>query len=253
MSKIADASYIGKGEIFIGPHAGGSAMVSVGNCSELTFNHGTEKKKLLDYTSAGGGNANSIERITEVTTNIKAHDVNAANLALGALGSTSAVTAGAVTAEAHPTYKKGLVPFTYVPDTGAAITVKDAPAGTTTYTEGTDYVVNGAGIYILTGSTIPDSVAGAATIKVDYTKKAVDVVEAMVNTGLEYKLVFVGLNEAQSGKQAIVTIHRFKPGAAQNVSYIGDDYAALDLPGEALSDAAITGAGLSKFYKVQLA
>jgi hypothetical protein len=65
--------------------------------------------------------------------------------------------------------------------------------------------------------------------------------------------VFAGLNEAQSGKQAIVTVHRFKPGAAQNVAYLGDDYASLDLPGEALSDALITGAGLSKFYKVQFA
>lgn len=252
MSQIADASYIGKGEIFIGPYAGGAAMVSVGNCSELTFNHGTEKKKLLDYTSAGGGNANSLERITEVTTNIKAHDVNAANLALGALGSTSTVATGTVTDEAHPTYKGGLVPLAFVPDTSASITVKNT-TGVTTYVEGTDYVVNGAGIYILSGSTIANSVAGANTIKVTYTKKAVNVLEAMVNTGLEYKLVFAGLNEAQSGKQVIVTIHRFKPGAAQNVAYIGDDYAALDLPGEALSDSAITGAGLSKFYKVQMA
>jgi len=253
MSQIADRSFIGKGEIFIGPYAGGAPRVSVGNCSELTINHGTEKKKQLDYTTAGGGNANTLERITEVTTNIKAHDVNAYNLALGAFGTTSTVATGAVTAEPHPTYKNGLVPFTYVPDISAAITVKDAAAGTTTYVAGTDYVVTGAGIYILPGSTITDSVAGADTIKVDYTKKAVDVVEAMVNTGLEYKLMFVGLNEAGSGKQAIVTIHRFKPGAAQNVAYIGDDYAALDLPGEALSDSLITGAGLSKFYKVQLA
>ena len=64
MSQIADASYIGKGEIFLGPYAGGAAMVSIGNVAELTFSHGTEKKELLDYTSAGGGKANSIERIT---------------------------------------------------------------------------------------------------------------------------------------------------------------------------------------------
>ncbi len=75
----------------------------------------------------------------------------------------------------------------------------------------------------------------------------------IVTSAQEYKLVFAGLNEAQSGKQAIVTVHRFKPGAAQNISYLGDDYAALDLPGEALSDSLITGAGLSKFYKVQFA
>lgn len=252
MSQIADASYIGKGEIFIGPYAGGAAMVSVGNCSELTFNHGTEKKSLADFTSAGGGTANSLERITEVTLAIKAHDVNAANLALGALGDTSAVSAGAVTNEPHEGYKNGLVPFDFVPDTGASITVTNV-AGTTTYVEGTDYVVNGAGIYILPGGTIADATPGTPNLHVDYTKKAVSVVEAMVATAQEYKLVFVGLNEAQSGKQVVVTVHRFKPGAAQNIAYLGDDYASLDLPGEALSDSAIAGAGLSKFYKVAFA
>lgn len=252
MSQIADASYIGKGEIFIGPYAGGSAMVSIGNCAELTFSHETEKKELLDYTSAGGGKANSLERITGVTMTMKAHDVNAYNLALGAFGSTAAVTAGTVLNEAHVAYKGGLVPLTYVPDLTVAPVVTDV-AGTTTYTAGTDYIVTGAGIYVTTGSTIPNSVASAVNIHVDYTKKAVSVVEALVASAAEYKLVFAGLNEAQSGKQAIVTVHRFKPGAAQNISYLGDDYAALDLPGEALSDSLITGAGLSKFYKVQFA
>lgn len=252
MSQIADASYIGKGEIFIGPYAGGAAMVSVGNCSELTFSHATEKKELIDYTNAGGGKANTLERITGVTLAIKAHDVNAANLALGALGGTASVSTGTITDEAHEAYKNGLVPFTYVPNTASTITIKNS-AGSTTYVEGTDYVITGAGIYILSGGAIADATPGTPNIKATYTKKAVSVVEAMVATAQEYKLVFVGLNEAQSGKQAIVTVHRFKPGAAQNVAYIGDDYAALDLPGEALSDSAITGAGLSKFYKVQMA
>ena len=83
MSQIADASYIGKGEIFLGPYAGGAAMISVGNVAELTFSHETEKKELADYTSAGGGKANSLERITGVTMSMKAHDINSANLALG--------------------------------------------------------------------------------------------------------------------------------------------------------------------------
>lgn len=252
MSQIADASYIGKGEIFIGPYAGGSAMVSIGNCSELTFSHEVEKKSLLDYTSAAGGTANSIERITACTMNIKAHDLNAANLAIGAFGSVSAVAAGVVANEPHIAYKGGLVPLEFVPDLTIAPVVTDV-AGTTTYVEGTDYIVTGAGIYVLSGGAIPDSVASAVNLHVDYTKKAVSVIEALVNSAGEYKLVFVGLNEAQSGKQAVVNVHRFKAGAAQNVAYIGDDYASLDLPGEALSDSLITGTGLSKFYKVQFA
>lgn len=252
MSQIADASYIGKGEIFIGPYAGGAAIVSIGNCSELNFSHETEKKQLLDYTSAGGGKANGLERITGVTMSIKAHDVNAGNLAIGAFGSTSAVAAGTVTAEEHAAYQGGLVPLAFVPDTDDTITVTDT-AATTTYVEGADYVITGAGIYVTTGGTIPDSVAGANNIKVTYTKKDVNVVQALVASAGEYKLVFAGLNEAQSGKQVVVVVHRFKAGAAQNISYIGDDYASLDIAGEALSDSLITGAGLSKFYKTSFA
>lgn len=248
MPQIADASYIGKGEIFLAPYAGGAAARSIGNCSELTFNHESEKKDLLDYTSAGGGKVNSLERITGVTLAIKAHDITAENLALAAFGSVTAVTAGAVTDEAHTAYKSGLVPFVNLPNTALAIVVTNA-AGTVTYVEGTDYIVNNAGIYITPGSAIAD----AATILVDYTKKASSVVEALVTAAQNFKLYFVGLNEAQSGRAATITVHKFKAGVAQNVSMIGDDYAALDLPGEALSDSAITGAGLSKFYAVRLA
>lgn len=246
MSQIADASYIGKGEIFIQPYAGNAAMRSVGNCSALTISHETEKKELLDYTSAGGGKANTLERITGVTLSITAHDIIAKNLALGAFGSVSAVLTGTVTDEPHVAYQGGLTVLNNLPDLTQTITVE---VGATAMVEGTDYIVNNAGIYVLTGGAIDDG----DTILVTYTRKPSDVVQAMVNTGQNYKLVFVGLNEAQSGKQVLLTVHKFKPGAAQNVAYLGDDYAALELPGEALSDSAITGAGLSKFYTVKTA
>jgi hypothetical protein len=130
--------------------------------------------------------------------------------------------------------------------------VKDA-TDTTTYTAGTDYTFIGGGIYIPTTSTIPNSVASAVNLHIGYTKKAVNVVEALSQSAQEYKLFFVGLNEAQSGKQVVIQVHRFKAGAAQNIAYLGDDYAALDLPGKALSDSLITTAGLSKFYKASFA
>ena len=251
MSQNADASYIGKGEIYIQPYDGLSKMRSVGNCSELTFNHATEQKSILDYTNAGGGKANSLDRITGVTASIKAYDFSAENWALGALGSVSAITAAAITAEAHVGYKGSLVPFTNLPDLTVAPVVKD-DTDTTTYTVGTDYILDRAGIYILPGSTIPDAIAGAVNLHIGYTKLACNVVQAMIATAQNYKLIFSGLNEAQSGKATVITVHKFKPGAAQNVPAIGDDFATLDLPGEALSDAAITGSGLSKFYKVMM-
>lgn len=252
MSQIADASFIGKGEAFLQPYDGLSAAVSMGNCSEITIGQSQEEKSVQDYTNAGGGKANSISRNTAIPINIKAYDRNAHNMALAALGTRSSIAAGAVANEAHAAYKGSLVAFDFIPDTTLSIVVTNV-AGSTTYVEGTDYVVNGAGIYVTAGSSIPDAIAGAVNLHVDYTKLASSRVQALTQSAQEYKLIVVGLNEAQSGKPAIVTVHRYKPGGAASIALIGDDYDPLDIPGEALSDSAIVAIGASKFWKYDFA
>ncbi|MCK9386133.1 MAG: hypothetical protein M0Q15_16100 [Nevskia sp.] len=252
MSQIADASFIGKGEAFLQPYDGLSAAVSMGNCSEITIGQSQDEKSILDFTNAGGGKANSISRNSGIPINIKAYDRNAHNMALAALGSRSTIAAAAVTAEPHVAFKGGLVPFDFIPDTTIAVVVKDA-TDTTTYVDGTDYIVNGAGIYVLSGSAIPDAVAGAVNLHVAYTKLASSRVQALTQSAQVYKLFVVGLNEAQSGKAAIVTVHRYKPGGAASIALIGDDYDPLDIPGESLSDSAITEVGASKFWKYDFA
>jgi hypothetical protein len=94
--------------------------------------------------------------------------------------------------------------------------------------------------------------AGVA-IAVGYTNLAVDVVEAMTNSGDEFEMVFDGLNEAESGKPVVVTAHRIKWSPTSGLGFIGDEFGELPLEGSVLSDAAITGAGLSRFFKVAMA
>lgn len=111
----------------------------------------------------------------------------------------------------------------------------------------TDYEVRPGGIFVLAGRVIPGEVWTVA-----YTRVASDLVQALTGSGKEYVLVFDGLNEARSGKRTRVTAHRVKIGAAQNLGFIGEEYAALEVTGKLLKDAAITGAGLSQYFKVDI-
>jgi len=136
---------------------------------------------------------------------------------------------------------------TTVGDTVVDGTVTWTCAGKTTVVSGTDYEVRGAGLYVFTGATI----AGEAWT-VGYTKAATDVVQALVDSGKEYEMMFDGLNEARSGKKTRVTAYRMKPGALQQLALIGEDYAGAEVSGEVLQDSSKVGAGVSKYFKVEI-
>ena len=120
-------------------------------------------------------------------------------------------------------------------------------AGRVTVAAGTDYEVRPGGVFVLEGRTI----AGESWT-FGYTRVAADVVQALTTSGKEYELVFDGLNEARSGKRTKVTAHRVKIGAAQNLGFIGEEYAALEVTGKLLKDASITGANLSQYFRVDI-
>lgn len=113
----------------------------------------------------------------------------------------------------------------------------------------TDYTVSAAGIYI--ESTAAFTAGQGLTI--DYTKKAGSVVEALVESAGSYTLIFDGLNEAQSDKPVVVTLHKLKLGPLREYGLISDDFASLEVSGEVLKDDTITGAGLSQYFKVAMA
>lgn len=242
-----EQSYIGKGSIFLGPTDGSAKARNIGNCAKLELAISEDKKELPDYQNSGGGVANSISRISGIEASITLHDISAENLALAVFGSTSAVAAGTVTDEPHTAYLGGLVRLTNLPDT-STIVVTDS-TGTTTYVMDTDYSVNEAGIVPLSTGSIADGSA----ILVDYTKKAGNVIQAVINSGQEFTMTFVGLNEAQSGKPVVVDLYRVKFSPSQGLGFIGDDFAAMDLTGSVLKDTSKSGAGISQYFKVEQA
>ena len=246
MARI-DRTFIGKGEIHLQVREAGAALLPVGNCSELTVSFEEDSKSALDFTSPGGGEANSLTRITQFTGNIKHLDISADNLALALRGAVEKVMqGGAVTDEAQPAIGVDgeLIPFAFLPDAAEVITVKDAETSAE-LVAGTDYEVTRIGVRILEGATI-----GTTGLLVTYTKDAQEIMQALVAAGKEFRMVFNGLNEAQSGKAVNITIHRMKFSPAQGLSFIGDDFAEMDTGFNALSDSTITGGGVSKHMKV---
>ncbi len=113
--------------------------------------------------------------------------------------------------------------------------------------EGTDYELRPGGIVVLEGRAADGDVWTAG-----YTSVDADVVQALVTSGEEYEVMFDGLNEARSGKRTRVHAFRYKPGVAQAVGLLSDEYAALDVTGKLLKDTTKTGAGISQYFKATI-
>ena len=241
---MADKSFIGKGIVYIENDA--SQLIDVGNVTAFSYSADEEEVALKNYRTAGGGNYNSITRVSAVNVSLTMSDFSAENLAIGLFGSVTAVTAGAVADEAQTTPADVsvdfLLPTNHVIDTTQTVTV-------TGYTLGDDYQVSSAGIIVLAAGDIPADTA----LAISYTKKAVNVVEAFVTAAQDRRVVLAGLNEAQGSSPVVIHIHRFKSGPAQETAFIGDEFGEISINGEALLDASITTDGLSQYLQIKAA
>lgn len=249
MSLITQVSYIGKGSVFLKKRGSATAKrMPIGNVSELKLAIEEDAKELLDYESPGGGTLDKVSRIKSVSGTAKTSNHDAANLAL-ALRGTTAANAGAVIAdEAHADVQLGsLVTLARLPDLTAAVTVK---VGAATIAAAGNYEMTAAGVWIY-----PDAadILAADDILVSYTALADNLLQALVTSGDEYEILFVGLNEARSGKPMLVTAHRASFSPTKGLDLIADDFGKLELAFTVLSDSTITGTGLSRFITVRQA
>lgn len=234
-----DYSYIGSGRILAKVRGAATGHRELGNCSALSIGVEQETKKLRDFRAPGGGTYSQVDRITGVTISVTAHDLSPENLALVTYGTTEAVAGGTVTGEAHAAFKGSYVVLNGNP---SAITTIKSQDDVTTYTAGTDFILQHGAVWIPSTSTIPNATdANTPNIKVTYTDKVGDLLQALTASAQELDLVFLGLNEADSGSSVTVKVWRAKFGATQNLGLIGDDYAALELSGAALADSSKTG------------
>ncbi len=239
-----DYSYIGVGPIFLRKRSGTGGLIPIGNASALNFAVEEDVKALPDHTEAGGGTRNEVRRIKSVGIKVKVHDLSPDNISLAVYGDSTAVAAGTVTDEAITAKLGALVPLSHTAPSSAVV---QDETDTTTYVEGTDYEVRSSGLWFPGDSNISDD----QLLHVDFTYPGQDVVEALTQSAEEYEMLFEGLNEARSGKAAVVRSHRNKFGPTKSLDLIGDDFAGLELEGTVLSDSS-QPVGLSRFFKATL-
>lgn len=241
-----DYSYIGSGRIMARKRGSAEPYRELGNCSALTLGVETETKSLRDFRAPGGGTYNQVDRITAVTLAVTAHDLSPQNIALALYGTTEAVLGGEVTSEAAVAYKGGYVILEGNPSAVASI---EAVGGGAAYVAGTDYILQHGAIYIPPSSAIvAPTNPTTPNIEVTYTDKKGDMVQALTAAAAELELVFLGLNEADSGSAVTVRAWRAKFGPTQSIPLIGDDYAALEMTGALLADGSKTG-GESQYFQ----
>ncbi len=116
-----------------------------GNCSVINTGGETEKKEVKRYNRAGGGNANSIERLSNVPINITMLDFTAQNKALALQGLATSAAAGTATDEEVTLFAGAITPLAHIPTAITSVEVKAgalAPnrANSTAYLVGDVYV-----------------------------------------------------------------------------------------------------------------
>ncbi len=236
-------SFMGKGSIYIEEIGADHGLLPFGNCPELNLAISEDKKPQLDSESAGGGVVQVVSRISAITASIQALSLSPANLALALRGLINHNVGGAVSEEPHKARPGAFVPFDKTPDFTKAVTVK---IGATPLVEGTDYQYKNAGILILAAG----SVNATTDITVTYTSQDSFDIEGLNSASKEYRVVFDGLNEADSGKPVTVRMHRVKFNPTQALALISDEFATLPLSYDLLKDETVTGTGESQFVKI---
>lgn len=242
-----DYSYIGSGRILVRRrNQVGAGFIEMGNCSALALAVESEVKQLRDFRSPGGGTYNRVDRITAVNVSLTAHDLSPLNLSLALYGTSTAVTGGPITDENAIAAKGSYVALKGQP--AAVTSVSPATTGTA-YIAGTDYILQHNGLWIPETSNIPAATGNTPNVKITYTQKKGDLVNALMTAAPELEFKFLGLNEADSGSAVEVNIWRAKLGPAQSIPLIGDDYAALEMTGAAMADASKAG-GESQYFQI---
>ncbi|GGP37319.1 hypothetical protein GCM10009347_01610 [Shewanella algicola] len=234
MSETVVESYIGSGIVYVNGR-------DVGNASGVNISIEQETKEQPNYRG-GGGNADEITVVKSVNLSMTLNDFSNANLALALRGKIDVLTAESVTDEAITAVLDGLADTAKMIDTAVPPVVTHS-SGTPTYVVDVDYVVSAGGIRALSTGEI----TAGQDLKVSYTSKAGNALQALVESGEEVKVVIDGVNDA-TGKPNVLKFYRWKPTPTSGLDLIGDDFGSFDIEGGVLADSSIVAAGKSKFF-----
>lgn len=246
MSFAQDYSFLGSGIILIRPWNSTEAFAEIGNCSVCNIAPQTNELSLPDYTQPGGGERNSVERVTSWGLTYTFHDFNSPNFARATRGKASTVAAASVADEPVAATRGSYVPLKYLATSVSAV---EPAGGGVPYEEGDDYIVDRGMLYIPADSTIPNATGGTPNIEVSYAHGALGEVQGAVSAAQFYEMQMFGANEARGGKKWRFVAHKVRGGVMQQMGLLGDEYGTGEVPGSMVADPAKrTSADHSAFF-----
>ena len=242
---VKTRSFIGKGKWYLRNRSGGPSRF-IGNVSAASFTMELDTKREPDFTAAGGGSLNELERVTSMSGEMTTYNHSPDNLALLLRGHTKEIAAGAVTGEAHVAYLGAFVRFDYIRDPGVAVVVKK---GASTISAATNYAISGNGILILDDAA---DLIDEDEITIDYTRHVSVEIHALTTAGEEWELYFDGLNEADSGNPCPILVRRSTFSPTDGMELISDEFGQLKMGFSCLKDTSITASDESAFVVFQM-
>lgn len=238
-----DESYLGVGKVWARRYGSTEAMRHVGNVSKLSIKQKLKTIDIKDYTKPGGGTRNKIERIDSVTVAMTWLEFMTENLVLACGGTSTNVPSATVATEPITFVKGGLIRLAH-----PITSVTEVKTGSTSFTEGTDYMVSPGGLFIPEDSTVA---AGPGTVT--YEHPTYDQVEAATKMSTELEMFFEGLNEADSDTPVLAELWRVHMPPVDELALLtgSDNPAEMSFSSDLLRDASKTAANASQFYRVR--
>lgn len=238
-------AYLGSGKMSVEDLDDPKGLIFVGNVSALTYEAQTQEIEDQDYTTPGGGMDASVVRVTGMNINYTAKHFKKANIARALYGSAVDVAAGTVTGEPHKAFPGSMVKLAYP---GATDVVVTPAGGGAAWVLDTDYTLSPAGYPVFTEGGA--AAAGDIDVEVSYSYAKHATIQALVQSGKRFRVVFEGLNEARSGKPMVIEAYRVNHSPA-SLSVIGDEFQGMDFSAKIEKDATKVGTGISQFLMIQ--
>ncbi|MFV3367561.1 hypothetical protein ACNFH5_05200 [Pseudomonas sp. NY15435] len=215
----------------------------MGDVEQLKFAHRTTSTTWKQHRRPGGGNLAKLDTLEGIDLTVQAQEWTPENQALFLQGGLENLAVETVTGESIVLVPGGLSPTEFPGPTNVVLT---KTAGSTPIPADA-VVVSAAGVRVPADST---AITEATPATIAYTSTKGTRIQPIIEAGAEYKLVFDGLNEADSGRPVVVTVHRWKAPPAEELSLIdAENPGKLLAKGEVLADSS-RPTDESPFYRI---
>lgn len=232
----------------------GLPFQKVGLVSTIQHTTETNSLSLPDTTTPQGGEYDSLDRVTSVGLSINFREIYTWVLAALVWGSATSVAATTITGEKHTAATAGTIALDKMP---LAISGVSNEAGTTDYDEFDDWVMTGSGIEVVAGGALDTAIKAAPSgtpfkVSVDYSAAAVDVIEALTNSGKTFEFLFEGENAAGTQKRVEARFFLCRLNLATTMDWINtEDFGGFEATAKVLRDDSKVGAGVSKYFRIK--